>query len=99
MNISFNKKSIPKLEKKGLSQFTIKTVHVGGWAGPREQPVVAKGRPKNEESYKKIQQEGFTFFVEKELAKELEGKYVELASYGIIFPRYIVSLVKDMDEK
>lgn len=30
MNISFNKKSIPKLEKKGLSQFTIKTVHVGG---------------------------------------------------------------------
>lgn len=56
------------------------------------------GSPEKEEGYKKVENQGFTFFVEDELAKELDGHDVELSSIGVLFPRYFISSVREKGE-
>lgn len=61
--------------------------------------MVETGSPEKQEGYKKVESQGFTFFVENELAKELDGHDVELSSIGVLFPRYFISSVREIDEK
>ncbi|HZK10321.1 MAG TPA: hypothetical protein VFD08_04540 [Clostridia bacterium] len=61
--------------------------------------MVETGSPVNEEGYKKIENKGFTFFVSNELARELDGHEVELSSIGVLFPRYFISSVREVEEK
>ncbi|NLY36660.1 MAG: hypothetical protein GX046_05435 [Tissierellia bacterium] len=60
--------------------------------------MVETGSPENEEGFKKVENQGFTFYVVDELAKELEGHDVELSSIGVLFPRYFISSVREMGE-
>ncbi|NLY72473.1 MAG: hypothetical protein GX079_02100 [Tissierellia bacterium] len=49
--------------------------------------------------YEKVvnEEQDLTFYVEKSLAREIEGHYVELSSLGALFPRYYISSVRELD--
>ena len=97
MKIAFREKLVPKLKEKNLTEFTLETVMQSGWGGPRRQPVVDKGAPKNLDNYVKIEEDGFTFYVIKDLAEELDGYEVELSSIGMIMPRYFISSIRELN--
>lgn len=61
--------------------------------------MVDTGLPEKMDGYVKVenQDQGLTFYVEDGLAKEIDGFYVELSSIGVLFPRYFISSVKELD--
>lgn len=61
--------------------------------------MVDPGLPESMNGYEKVvnEEQDLTFYVEKSLAREIEGHYVELSSLGALFPRYYISSVRELD--